>query len=71
MDGQHEIHFMSFDADGTPRQASARLTENATWSLVPAIQPRRDGFALAWNEYTPASVKIHDGTLEVFFLSVP
>jgi hypothetical protein len=71
MDGQHEIHFMSFDADGTPRQTMRRLTENASWSLVPAIQPRRDGFALAWNEYAPASVKIHDGTSEVFFLSVP
>jgi hypothetical protein len=48
-----------------------RLTENVTWSLVPAIQPRRDGFALAWNEYALGTVKIHDRTSEVFLLSVP
>lgn len=69
--GQHEIYFGSFDANGALREPQRRLTQTAMWSLVPAIQPRRDGFALAWNEYAPASVEIHDGTSEVFFLSVP
>jgi hypothetical protein len=71
LDGQHEIYFESFNTDGTTREPARRLTENATWSLVPAIQTRRDGFALAWNEYAPATEKIHDGTSEVFFLSIP
>lgn len=69
--GQHEIYFESFDANGASRDSARRLTENATWSLVPAIQPHGDGFALAWNEYAPATERIHDGTSEVFFLSVP
>jgi hypothetical protein len=69
--GQHEIYFESFDANGMPREPVQRLTENATWSLVPAIQARRDGFGLAWNEYAPASVDTHGGTSEVFFVSVP
>ena len=69
--GQHEIYFASLDRSGMPREPARRLTSNATWSLVPAIRPRGDGFALAWNEYQPASVEIHDGSSEVFFLSVP
>ena len=71
MSGQHEIYFESFDPDGTSRGAPRRLTETAMWSLVPAIQPRRDGFALAWTEYAPESVESHQGTAEVFFVSVP
>ncbi|HLG57160.1 MAG TPA: hypothetical protein VI485_17600 [Vicinamibacterales bacterium] len=69
--GQHEIVFQSFDTSGTARGPARRLTQNTTWSLVPAIQPWRGGFALAWNEYAPASVEIHVGTSEVFFVSVP
>ncbi len=69
--GQHEVYFQSFDRSGTPREPAQRLTGNATWSLVPAIRPRGDGFALAWNEYRPASVEVHDGSSEVFFLPVP
>jgi hypothetical protein len=71
MSGQHEIYFESFDPDGASRGAPRRLTETAMWSLVPALQPRRDGFALAWTEYAPESVESHQGTAEVFFVSVP
>ena len=71
MSGQHEIYFESFDPDGRSLGPASRLTESATWSLVPAIQPRRDGFALAWTEYAPESVVTHGGTAEVFFLPVP
>jgi hypothetical protein len=49
--GEHEIHFQEFDA-GRARSQSRRVTDNATASLVPAIRPWRDGFVLAWNEYT-------------------
>jgi hypothetical protein len=69
--GQHEVYFESFDATGMPREAARRLTGNTTWSLVPAIRPRGDGFALAWNEYQPESVEVHNGGSEVFFLPVP
>jgi hypothetical protein len=68
--GQHELYFESFTAEGMPREPARRLTQTATWSLVPAIRPRRDGFALAWTEYAPAG-EMHDGTAEVFFTSVP
>jgi hypothetical protein len=71
MSGQHEIYFESFDPDGRSRAPAQRLTQTATWSLVPAIQPRRDGFALAWTEYEPESAEGHQGTAEVFFLPVP
>jgi hypothetical protein len=69
-EGQHEVYFESFTAEGTPREPARRLTQTTTWSLVPAIRPRRDGFALAWTEYSPAG-EMHDGTAEVFFTSVP
>jgi hypothetical protein len=53
-DAQHEIYFQEFDA-GRARSAPRRITANSTASLVPAIEPWRDGFALAWNEYLPAA----------------
>ena len=69
--GQHEVFFMSVDVNGTSTQPPRQLTDNATWSIVPAIRPLGSGFAMAWNEYLPASVEVHDGTSEVFFHSVP
>jgi hypothetical protein len=69
--GQPEVYFESFDGTGATRAPARRLTENVTWSLVPAIRPHGDGFALAWNEYRPASVEVHIGTSEVFFIAVP
>ena len=71
MSGQHEIYFESFDPNGVSQGAARRVTETQTWSLVPAIQARHDGFALAWTEYAPESVEVHNGTAEVFFQSVP
>ena len=65
------MYFESFDATGMPREAARRLTGNTTWSLMPAIRPHGDGFALAWNEYQPETVEVHDGGSEVFFLPVP
>jgi hypothetical protein len=68
--GQHEIYFQSFDGAGEPRSPPERLTTSETWSLVPAIRPWRQGFALAWTEYRPASGQIHEGTGEVAFTVV-
>jgi hypothetical protein len=69
-EGQPEVYFQSFNASGVPLGDARQITRNHTWSLVPAIRPWRDGFALAWNEYTPASAEIHDGTSEVAFALV-
>jgi hypothetical protein len=69
--GQHEVYFASFDASGTSHEEPRRITQNSTWSLVPAIRSSGRGFSLAWTEYIPASLAIHQGTAEVFFTSVP
>ena len=68
--GAHEVYFQSFDNAGMPLGSVERVTRSETWSLVPAIQPWRKGFALAWTEYRPASSDIHDGTGEVAFTVV-
>jgi hypothetical protein len=55
---------------GTPLGSAERVTQTGAWSLVPAIRPWRDRFALAWTEYRPASSWLHDGTGEVDFAVV-
>jgi hypothetical protein len=69
--GQPEVYFESLDGTGAVREAAQRITQTATWSLVPAIGPRGNGFALAWNEYQPASVEVHIGTSQIFFSALP
>ena len=68
--GAHEIYFQSFDGAGMPLESARRLTQTRPWSLVPVIRPWRNGFALAWTEYLPASGEPHDGTGEVAFTVV-
>ena len=48
--GEAEVYFQAFDANGAALNHAERLTHNPTASLIPAIQPFDDGFALAWNE---------------------
>jgi len=69
--GQHEVYFCSFDAAGTKREPERRITHTSTWSLVPAIRPDGSGFALAWTEYVPASVGVHQGTAQIYFQKIP
>lgn len=69
VDGQLEIYFQSFDAGGRPLSDARRVTSNATSSLIPAIEPWREGFALAWNEYVPGA-EGHAGTSEIAFAIV-
>lgn len=71
-EGQHEIYFESFTRDGTAIAAPRRLTHNATQSLIPALRPVGDGFALAWNEFTPGPAGGHDpnGRSEIVFALV-
>ena len=49
-EGEAEVYFQAFDATGVALHAAERVTHNPTASLIPAIQPWGDGFALAWNE---------------------
>jgi hypothetical protein len=63
-EGQHEIYFQSFDDRGSPAGPARRLTFNGTDSLIPAIAPAEDGFAIAWNEYTRASRDVHESAEE-------
>lgn len=58
-DGQHEIYFERFDSGGESLGTAKRLTNNSTESLIPAIRPWRDGFAVAWNEYRPGPSGAH------------
>jgi hypothetical protein len=51
--GQHEIYFQAFDTSGNPLAEPHRLTHTRTNSLIPAIKPWSDTFALVWNEYAP------------------
>jgi hypothetical protein len=68
--GTHEIYLQTFDGAGMPLESIRRVTKSDPWSLVPSVQPWREGFALAWTEYQPASSQIHDGTGVVEFAQV-
>jgi hypothetical protein len=68
-EGQNEIYFQPFRADGTPAAGPTRITNNSTSSLIPAIRPAGNGFALAWSEYEGAADSAHDaaGKSEIAF----
>jgi hypothetical protein len=70
VDGGHEIYFQQFDRDGRASAPALRLTANSTTSLIPAIRPWRNGFALAWNEFAAAAAEGHGGASHVFFTLV-
>jgi hypothetical protein len=71
-DGNYEVYFQSFDAGNYPQLAPQRLTETPTNSLIPAITPWGDGFAVAWDEVTPGAEGMHDEATraEVLFMTV-
>ena len=71
-EGHHEIYFQAFDGDGTAAREPQRLTYNLTASLIPAIQPWADGFALVWNEDVVEERRAHGsgGRSEVVFTRV-
>jgi len=50
--GNYEVYFEPFAADGRSAGPVQRLTTTKPQSLVPAIRPWRDGFAIAWSEVT-------------------
>jgi hypothetical protein len=58
--GNYEVFFQSFDSVGNPLAAPRQLSDTATNSMIPAIRPWRDGFALAWDEVASARNGVHD-----------
>ena len=70
--GNYEVFFQSFDSGGNPLAPPRRLSDTPTSSMIPAIQSWRDGFALAWDEVTPARNGVHDEDTraEVVFTTV-
>ena len=71
--GNYEVFFQPFDAAGRPMESPRRVSDAATNSLIPAIEPWRDGFALAWDEVAPsARGPLDEATrAEVVFSFVP
>ena len=50
--GDYEVYFEPFDAEGHSLAPARRVTTTQPESLIPAIRPWRDGFAIAWSEVT-------------------
>lgn len=69
-EGQQEIYYQSFSEQGVVEAEPRRLTFTPTASSIPAIEPRGDGFALAWNEYAPPSPGGSPDS-EIHFTTVP
>ncbi|HEX7236974.1 MAG TPA: hypothetical protein VF405_08445 [Gammaproteobacteria bacterium] len=70
--GNYEVFFQSFDSEAGPLAPTRRLSDTPKGSLVPAIEPWRDGFALAWAEVDrrPAGAPGQDPPAEVVFTTV-
>lgn len=75
--GAHEVYFQSFTETGAPLGEARRITSNPTSSLIPAIKPWRNGFALAWVEATMRGAEVGaeahdpDTRAEVMFALAP
>ena len=70
--GNYEVFFQPFDAAGSPLDPPHRISDSANNSLIPAIEPWRDGFALAWDEivFPRAGAPSEDTRAEVVFATV-
>jgi hypothetical protein len=51
--GNYEVFFQLFDAESNPLAAPRQLSETPADSMIPALEPWDDGFALAWDEVIP------------------
>ncbi len=71
--GEPDVYFQTFDRAGAAVHSAVRLTNNPTASLIPAIQPAGEGFALAWNEDVVSERGDHrsGGRSEIVFTTVP
>lgn len=70
--GNYEVFFQPFDAAGNALAPPRRLSDTPSNSLIPAIEPWRDGFALAWDEVVPSpgGALSDDARAEVVFTTV-
>ena len=70
--GNYEVFFQSFGGDGIALAPPRRLSDTPTNSMIPAIEPWRDGFALAWDEvaHAPNGGLGEDARAEVVFTTV-
>jgi len=70
--GNYEVFFQTFDVSANALAPPVKLSNTRTNSMIPAIEPWRDGFALAWDEVTQGNDFIHnaDTRAEVVFTTV-
>ena len=70
--GNYEVFFQSFDAAGEPLAPPRQLSDTSTNSMIPAIKPWRDGFAMVWDEVEPREPGAPDDATraEVVFTTV-
>jgi hypothetical protein len=70
--GNYEVFFQPFDFGGDQLAPPRRISDTPTNSMIPAIEPWRDGFALAWDEVAaaPAGVGGESTRAEVVFTTV-
>lgn len=70
--GNYEVFFQSFDASGNAIAPPRRLSDTPTNSMIPAIEPWSEGFALSWAEVVPAPIGAGDEATrgEVVFTTV-
>lgn len=69
--GQHEIYVAEFDAAGTPKGETQRLTETSAGSFIPSIHGWRGGFVVAWNEYVGSGGHEQQGRSQVLLKLLP
>lgn len=70
--GNYEVFFQPFDAAGNSLAPPRQMSATSTNSMIPAIKPWRDGFALAWDEVVPREPGASDDATraEVVFTTV-
>ena len=62
-----------FDKTGAALASPTQISHTAAHSLIPAIEPWEEGFALVWNELEITDAPPHspDALSEVHFVYVP
>jgi hypothetical protein len=70
--GNYEVFFQPFDAAGNSLAPPSQLSDTAANSMIPAIKPWRDGFAMVWDEVEPREPGAPDDATraEVVFTTV-
>ena len=63
-EGNQELYFQSFAADGQATAPVTRVTTTSQSASIPAIKPAGAGFALLWNEHDPYTGDGHGGDLK-------